>query len=80
VYGAAALPGASNSFGAPAFRHFLLGRIQQREIGLLAESRQKLERVRPMTLGQAGRISGVTPADVQILWVAVKAYHGKAAG
>lgn len=47
--------------------------------GLSAESRVKLSQARPVTLGQAGRISGVTPADVQILWVAVKAYHGKAA-
>ncbi|HAM36008.1 MAG TPA: tRNA uridine-5-carboxymethylaminomethyl(34) synthesis enzyme MnmG [Elusimicrobia bacterium] len=36
---------------------------------LPAESRQKLLRVLPRTLGQAGRIPGVTPADVQILWV-----------
>ncbi|MFA0888210.1 MAG: tRNA uridine-5-carboxymethylaminomethyl(34) synthesis enzyme MnmG [Synergistales bacterium] len=43
--------------------------------GLSAESRVKLARMRPLTLGQAGRISGVTPADVQILWVAVKAHH-----
>lgn len=48
--------------------------------GLSAESRVKLSQARPLTLGQASRISGVTPADVQILWVAVKAYHGKAAG
>ena len=33
------------------------------------ESRQKLTQVGPRTLGQAGRIPGVTPADVQILWV-----------
>ncbi len=33
------------------------------------ESRQKLAAVLPRTLGQAGRIPGVTPADVQILWV-----------
>ena len=48
--------------------------------GLSSESRAKLSQARPLTLGQASRISGVTPADVQILWVAVKAYHGKAAG
>ncbi len=43
--------------------------------GLSSESRGKLSGVKPLTLGQAGRISGVTPADVQILWVAVKASH-----
>ncbi|MBI4423566.1 MAG: tRNA uridine-5-carboxymethylaminomethyl(34) synthesis enzyme MnmG [Elusimicrobia bacterium] len=37
--------------------------------GLLTESRQKLCRVRPRTLGQAGRIPGVTPADLHIVWV-----------
>ncbi len=46
--------------------------------GLLAESLQKLERVGPKTLGQAGRISGVTPADVQLLWVAIEAGRRRA--
>jgi len=35
--------------------------------GLLAESMQKLENVRPRTFGQASRISGVTPTDLQLL-------------
>ncbi|MEK7691117.1 MAG: hypothetical protein AAB425_08865, partial [Bdellovibrionota bacterium] len=33
------------------------------------EARQKLERIRPATLGQASRIPGLTPSDIQILWV-----------
>jgi tRNA uridine 5-carboxymethylaminomethyl modification enzyme len=35
--------------------------------GLLSESRQKLSSKRPKTLGQASRISGITPADISIL-------------
>lgn len=40
--------------------------------GLRNESRQKLAAVRPATLGQAGRISGVTPADLALLSVWVR--------
>ncbi len=36
---------------------------------LSKESREKLRRIRPATLGQASRISGVTPADISILTV-----------
>ena len=40
--------------------------------GLRAESRQKLALVRPATLGQAQRISGVGPVDVSLLLVALR--------
>ena len=39
---------------------------------LRKESQQKLEQIRPQTLGQASRISGITPADIEILLVYLK--------
>lgn len=37
--------------------------------GLAVEAREKLNEIRPLSVGQAARISGVTPADVGILMV-----------
>jgi tRNA uridine 5-carboxymethylaminomethyl modification enzyme len=34
---------------------------------LRAEAREQLERIRPRTLGQAGRVSGITPADLALV-------------
>ena len=40
--------------------------------GLRLEARQKLDKIRPISLGQASRISGVSPADIAVLMVYLK--------
>ena len=45
--------------------------------GLSAELQEKLAEVRPQSLGQAARISGVTPAALAILMVYLKRWRGK---
>jgi tRNA uridine 5-carboxymethylaminomethyl modification enzyme len=49
--------------------------------GLRTEARQKLKHFQPATVGQAGRIAGVNPADISILLVhlekAAKSFHGE---
>jgi tRNA uridine 5-carboxymethylaminomethyl modification enzyme len=47
--------------------------------GLSSETRQKLSAIHPTSLGQAARVSGVTPADVAVLsiWLAKNSLHNK---
>jgi len=39
---------------------------------LRAEARQKLSKIKPHNLGQASRVSGITPADIAILVLYVR--------
>lgn len=62
--------------------HIKLGdRVDYDEVhGLSIEARQKLAQHKPETIGQAGRISGITPATISILLVYIKRKYKKEVG
>ncbi|MBU4002096.1 MAG: tRNA uridine-5-carboxymethylaminomethyl(34) synthesis enzyme MnmG, partial [Proteobacteria bacterium] len=46
--------------------------------GLSNELKEKLSGLRPISLGQASRIPGITPAAISVLMIAIKALEGLA--
>jgi tRNA uridine 5-carboxymethylaminomethyl modification enzyme len=48
--------------------------------GLSNEIKEKLNRIHPVSIGQAGRISGVTPVAISILIVYLKKGSGRTTG
>ena len=61
--------------GTPIPEGYDFGRVR----GLSSEVREKLERVRPDTVGQASRIPGMTPAAISLLLVYLKKERQNAA-
>ena len=52
--------------------------LDYREVkSLRLEARQKLMHYRPVSVGQASRISGVSPADISVLLVYLEQYNKK---
>lgn len=45
--------------------------------GLRLEARQKLNKIKPINIGQASRISGVSPSDISVLLIYLQSMRDK---
>lgn len=71
--------GALNAEGNKLETKLLSSDISYASIsGLRLEARQKLDKIKPANLGQASRISGVSPADITVLMVWLKQHQKNA--
>lgn len=48
--------------------------------GIRIEAQQKLDKIRPVNIGQASRISGISPADISVLLIYLKTRNQKGGG
>lgn len=48
--------------------------------GMSKEAREKMDKIRPLNIGQASRISGVNPADISVLMIYLEQYNRVPAG
>ena len=60
-----------------AFCVFIFVKIVNKISNLATEARQKLNKIRPTSIGMASRISGVNPSDIAILLVYLKRYYNE---